>query len=338
MKRVKNRYSVDNHNRLIIKRNHKNLTADGRLGIDKNNRLFYWLNEPSAWRKTYALANKIVFTGNWRLNSNYDLELNLNETKDQFQGERLIIKGEIISIETDTLVFQVKSYDKQGLLHIQLLSLSGSWQADEYNRISFAVKKKTSPDVLTLEGTWQINKNQQIAYAYEKTDLKRKTKICNTLTFRSFWEINSSNRLTYILSRSSQSRFDFRVQAETPNLYPQEGIIKYCLGIGLREKSPTRFKIISLYGAWKFSRKLGLIFQMDYGQGEIHNLEFGADISLSQKDKITFSLKDKRGEPLGLEITFTHRFLEKLDAEAFLRLKETLKRESAIEAGIRIPF
>lgn len=335
---MKKRYAVDNTNLLIVKRNRENLLVNGKFSIDRNNQLIYWLNEPAPWRKTYNLPNKIVFAGNWRPNPNYDLELNLDETKDQFKGERLIIKGKIISADRDALVFEVKSYDKQGLLHIQLLNLSGSWQADEYNQITFAVKKKTAPDILTLEGIWQINKNQQIAYTYEKTDLKRKTKICNTLAFTGFWEINSSNRLTYILSRSSQSRFDFHFQAETPNLYPREGVIKYRLGIGISKERRSQTCVISLYGTWKFSRKLGLVFQMDYSQGEIHNLEFGTDISLSQKDKITFFLKNKRGEPLGLEITFTHRFLEKLDAEAFLRLKERLREESAIEAGIRIPF
>ncbi len=77
---------------------------------------------------------------------------------------------------------------------------------------------------------------------------------------------------------------------------------------------------------------------MDYGEGEVKQIEFSADISVNQRNEIIFSLKDRNGESLGLNITFTHRFLNKLDAEAFLRVKEILKKESAIEAGIRIPF
>lgn len=335
--KTKNRYTVDNFNHLVIKQKHKRLIADGRFLIDKDNRLIYWLNEPSPWRRQYDLPDKISFKGNWRLNPNYDLELNLVETKEQFEGDRLVLKGEIISADRDTMVLEIKSLDNQGLLHIQILKLAGSWQADEYNRISFVVKKKTLPDILTLEGIWQINQNQQIIHTYEKTDLKTKTKTSNTLTFEGFWQINSTNRLTYILSRSSESRFDFRVQIESPNLYPKEGVMKYRLGIGLREEKLPHTKIISLYGTWKFSRKAGLSFEMDYGQGKIQSIDFGTNIHLTKTDEVVFSLANKRKEPLGIYITFTHRFLKQHDAETFLRLKK-LQKESGIEAGVRIPF
>lgn len=340
----KNRFRVDDENRLVIKRGRESLIADGRFSIDKNNRLIYWLNEPVSWRRVYGLPGKIRFIGNWKLNPNSDLELILDETSTQNKGDCLVLKGEIISTDRDSLVFQMKGLSLKGtvperedLIQFYLLKLSGSWQVDEHNRISFTVKRKTEPDILVLEGKWQMNENQQITYAYEKTDLKRKTKSVNTLTFEGFWQINTSNRLTYILSCSSGSCFDFRVQAESPNLYPQQGVIKYRLGIGLKQKR-ERARIISLYGAWKFSRKLGLIFQMDYAQGRINNIEFQGDISVGRRNKINISLSNKRGEPLGLNIAFTHRFLKKLDAEAFLRLKEILQDKPAVEVGVRIPF
>lgn len=348
--RVRNRnsYKADNTNRLIIRREHKTLITDGRFSIDKNNRLIYWLNAPEPWRRQYNLPHKISFRGNWQLNPNYDLELILDRTKGQSEGEHLVLKGEIVSTDRDTLVFAVKSLDSRGQTHTQLLKLSGFWQTDEYNRISFSVKKKISPDILTLEGIWQVNKNQQIIYTYEKTDLKTKTKYVRTLTFSGFWQIDSTKRLTYILEHSSVSRFDFRVQLESPNLYPQEGIIKYRLGIGLKGLSPSKLirssakgtvptKIISLYGTWKFSRKAGLSFEMDYGSGKLKRIEFGADIYLNNKDEVTFSITNKRKEPLGIFITFTHKFLKRYTAETFLRLK-TSEKEKAVEAGLRIPF
>ena len=341
----KSRYFVDTSNRLVIKRNRKSLLTDGRFSIDKANRLIYWLNEPLAWRRQYDLPNKINFIGNWKLNPNYDLELNLQETPDQHKGDHLVLKGEIISTDRDTLAFEIITH-KQGLspkgtvpesTHIQLLKLTGSWQADAYNRISFLVKKKTSPDILTLGASWQLNPNQQIIYTYEKADLKTKTKTSQVITFEGFWQINSANKLTYILSHSSNSRFDFRVQIESPNIYPQEGVIKYRLGIGLRDDKTYQTKITSLYGTWKFNRKLGLLFQMDYGRGNIHNIEFGTNIHLTKKDEVIFALANKHNKPLGFRITFTHRFLKKLDAETFLRLKR-LQEEKTIETGISIPF
>jgi len=327
----------------------------GRFSIDKNNRLIYWLNEPAAWRRLYNLPSKVSFIGNWKLNSNYDLELNLDETKSQYKGERLILKGEIISTDRDTLAFEIITHEKglsptqlnrsstkgtvPAFSHIQLLKLTGSWQADEFNRIIFTIKKKALPDVITLEGSWQINKNQQITYIYEKTGLKTKTRISRILTFEGFWEISSNDRLTYILSQSTKSYFDFRVQIESPNLYPKEGLIKYRIGIGLAKDKPSRMKTICLYGSWKFSRKAGLTFQMDYGKGRFGDIEFGTNIYLNKKNEIIFFLTNKKKEPLGLNITFNHKFLKNSDAETFFRLKGLLdKKETVIETGVRIPF
>ncbi len=354
---MKYKYSLNNKNQLLIKRSEQkaSIPASGTFSVDKDNQLIYWLNEPASWRKKYNLPSKVTFTGNWRLNSNYDLELNLDETKSQYKGDRLILKGEIISTDRDTLAFEIITH-KQGLspselnqsnlkgtvpesTHIQLLKLSGSWQADEFNRITFMIKKKAAPDVITLKGAWQINKNQQIAYAYERTILKRKIRVSCALTFEGFWEINSANRLSYIISRSTASRFDFRVQMESPTLYPKKGLIKYRIGIGLRKDKPSQARLICLYGTWKFSRKVGLVFQMDYGKGMFKEIEFGTNFYFNKKDEIIFLLTNKRNEPLGFNINFTHRFLKNFDAEAFLRIKNIFdKRETAVEAGVRIPF
>lgn len=338
---MKYKYSLNNKNQLFIKtQKHKApIPVRGAFSLDKENRLIYWLNEPVSWRRKYNLPSKVSFTGNWRLNPNYDLELNLDETGSQYRQERLIFKGEIISSDRDALIFEIISQDNHGLDQIRLLKFSGSWQADEFNRIIFLIKKKTAPDVITFEGAWRINKNQQITYIYEKTDLKRKTRLSHAMTFEGFWEITNRERLTYILSRSSGSYFDFRVQIESPNLHPGEGLIKYRIGIGLRKDKPSQTRLIYLYGTWKFSHKAGLVFQMDYGKSRFRDIEFGTNFYLHKKDEIIFLLANKKNEPLGLSISFTHRFLKENDAETFLRLKDILHRkEAVIEAGVRIPF
>ena len=331
---MRTRYSVDTHNRLIIANGKKSVVLEGSFSTDETNRLIYQLNEAQSWRKQYALPPRIVFKGAWNLDANHDLTLILDKNKNQFQGDILTIKGNIISADSDILAFQMKSYDRDGLLHIQILKLNITLFADESNRLCFMIKK-LRPDILTLEGSWRINENQQIIYEYERTDLKTKTKISNTLIFRGFWQIGSANRLTYILKHSSGSRFDFRAQIETPTINPQKGVIKYRLGIGIRENKSAE-KIISLYGVWKFSRNLGLVFQMDYNKQGLESIEFATDVTF-QKNVVSFSLKNKEGEPLGITLTFTHRFLKGIDAEAFLRLK-ALGEESGIEAGLKIPF
>lgn len=335
---MKYRYSLNNDNLLIIKspKTRKPLMANGKLGIDKDNRLIYWLNEPSNWHRVYNLPKKLVFRGSWQLNKNYDLGLILDKTKRQVQDDILVIKGNIISVDKDVLAFEVKSYDTDGLLHVRILKLSITWLTDETNRLSFIVNKKP-PDILTLQGEWQVDDNQQITYAYEKIDLKRRTRISQELTFEGFWRITSGDRLTYILKRNSDSKFDFRAQMESPNINPEKGVIKYRLGIGVRKTRSTRNKVISLYGVWKFSRRLGLSFQMEYGSGRISKTEFIAVVTPTKKDELIFTLHNKIGELLGMSVIFTRRFLKALDAQTFLRLKKFVD-ESRVEAAVRIPF
>jgi hypothetical protein len=157
------------------------------------------------------------------------------------------------------------------------------------------------------------------------------------LVFEGFWQIDSANKLTYILKGSSGAKFNFRVYIESPNLYPKQGVIKYRLGIGLSQEAPAQEKVISLYGVWKFSRQLGLIFQMDYGCRQIKEIQFGATVSFNPQDEVVFALKSRSGEPLGMSITFGHKFLKQLDAEAFLRLKKSYG-ESRFDLGVCIPF
>jgi hypothetical protein len=337
---TKRRYSVDSENQLVItpSRAKGKIRLRGRFEVNKNNQLIYWLNEPVAWRRQNNLPSKINFKGNWQIDTNYDLELVFNETKDQQKGDSLVLKGEIISVDKDVLIFEVKRLDRKGLTHIQLIKLAGSWQADDCNRLTFTAQKTPAPDTLTFEGGWQINKNQQITYTYKKIQLKKKSKKSCTLVFEGFWQINQADRLTYILSNSTQSRFDFRAQIESPNLYPKEGEIKYRLGAGLRQERKTEDKIITLYGSWKLGKKCGISFVMDYEEGVRRSIEFETDFHLNKQDEVMFSLLSQNRKPLGLNITFTHKFLSKLDAEVFLRIRELIKKESAIEAGIRIPF
>jgi len=336
---MKNIYSINKNNQLLVSssRRKKPLVVDGEFSIDKKNRFVCWLNEPAAWRKKYNFPSKIVLEGNWRLNPNYDLELHLTESKGQFQEDILALEGEIISAEGDALVFELKARDKEGLSHLQILKLTGFWQADEFNRLIFKAEKKEAPDILVLGGAWQMNQNQQITYAYQKAGLKRGDKFSYTITFSGFWRITAIDRLTYIISEGTGSRFDFRVQLESPNVYPKEGVIKYRLGAGIKELKNDNSQVISLYGVWKFSRAVGLIFEMEYFKGEIHSLEFGAEVNFNRNNEIVFRLKNETDEDLGISLTFTHRFLKHLDAQIFLRLKAA-QEEKGVDVGVRIPF
>lgn len=331
------KYFVDADNRLVKKDGSKDTAINGSFSTDKNNRLIFWLNEPPAWRRKYGFRDKVVFTGNWKLNDNYDLELWTEQDKPDFLTEALILKGRIISIESDNLVFEIRSQNKAGLTQFRLLKLTGLWNADAQNQLCFLVSQKGSPDILTLGGSWQVNKNQQITYTYQRRELKRKTRQENTLTFLGYWQITEARQLSYALGSSSASSFDFRAALQTPNIYPKKGVIKYRLGAGLREERKEKTRIVSLFGAWKLSRGLGLSFEMEYAKGEIHALEFDTEITLDRANRVVFQLKGKRESDLGMSVIFTHEFIKQLDAKVFLRLKHSLK-ESGVDVGVTFPF
>ncbi len=335
----KPKYSVDENNNLSIENNGQKLLARGRFSTDKDNRLIYWLNEPLGWRRKYQLGKVFVFEGKWRLNANHDLEMQLDKSELWQEDAVLALKGDIVSSDKDKLVFQIKSKGQGNESQIYFLKLDGLWQADNNNCINFVVQKRKGPaDTLVFSGSWQVNPNHQVVYAYEKTNLKTKTKITRDLTFTGYWQIDNAKRLTYIFSSDSRSRFDFRAQIESPNLYPREGVIKYRLGMGAREsRKSSAPRTVYLYGTWKFSRKLGLYFEMDYANGNIQRVLCTIQLNLNAKDSLTFSLANSHKEPVGVNITFSHKFLKKLDAEAFLRL-QAWAGASKVETGLTIPF
>jgi hypothetical protein len=336
------KYSIDpNTNRLRIHRRDRLISPEGSFRINSENQLEYWLNAPSSWLIQNNLPGKITFIGTWKLTAQDDLQLSVDKASylpESLSGaSRITINGKIIAAEANKLVFEVHSRNDHGLGNIRLLKLSGSWGSDSANRISFAVTKRTAPDILTLSGNWSVNDNQQITYTLKKFDLVTKEKIRSTCEFSGYWQLSDKNRLAYIFSKGSLSRFNFKAQIETPNIYPKAGVIKYRLGTGVRQSKRGRPVIVCLYGEWRFSRNLRLSFNMEYEKGIYRSLDFGALVNVTRRDSLELQLLNESGIDTGIALTCTHRFLKELDAEVYLRMQR-LMNDSRVEAGVRIPF
>ncbi len=240
------------------------------------------------------------------------------------ESDALVIET-IQTIEGDTLLRRVSPGTK-----LRILKLKGTWHANDYNELCFEVTcRKGPPETYTFKGSWKLNNNQQIEYTSEDGR--------DRLIFKGYWNISLANRLVYFLEGSSTSRFEFKVHLESPSFYPKKGEIRYRIGVGIRQsRLSLPGQLLILYGEWNFGRNLGLSFQMDYGQGNIKSIEFGAEVTFGH-NKVIFTLKDDFGKPLGITLTMTHKFLKHLDAEVFLKLKSH-RKEQLIEAGITIPF
>lgn len=331
-KRTKFLPRISKNNQLLVKLPQKNKTKllRGQFKIDDKNRLIYLINEPSGWHRKYKISNKIIFEGKWELTSDHDLVLNLKK-EEGYRKRSLRLRGVILDLGKEFLLFQIKSKTSGEITRISHLKLKGVFSSDRFNRIIFEVGKKEKPDILIFRNTWQLNRSKQIIYNYEKLETKTK----HTLTFKGYWQIKDKNRLTYLLEGSNESGFDFHVNLETPNLYPATGKIKYRIGIGLKKRREE--KLIVLVGRWKFSRKWGLAFEIDYGDGRLKRIYFSSVLTLTQKDKLIFSLYNRDRKPLEMSITFKRNQLAKKDYEYFLRLKKE-RKISTLELGGKIRF
>jgi hypothetical protein len=241
------------------------------------------------------------------------------------------IRKRFIVAESNSLTIEtIQTESPSSRQRLRILKLKGTWRVNDYNELCFeATGRKGSPEKFIFKGSWKLNKNQQIEYTSDN--------LRDTLVFKGYWKFSSANRIVYFLEGSSTSRFEFKVQLESAEFYPKKGQIRYRIGLGIRQSRLTLpGQVLNFYGEWKFGRNLGLTFQMDYGQGKVKAIEFGAEVTFG-RDSIQFALKNEFGDPLGLTLTITHKFLKALDAKAFIRLKK-LHDEHSIEAGITIPF
>ncbi len=297
----------------------KLLPVNGKFSVDKNNNLIYLVVESKAWQRQHKIPKEIRFWGKWRLDDNCDLVLDLQDTGKQGKG-RLVLKGKILDCQKNYLLFQVKTKALGAKEVISFLKLRGFWQSDKYNRLTFEVTKKENPDTLTFKSLWSVNKNQKITYLLKKTNLATRRRVSQNLVFDGFWQINKKNRLKYVLAGSKSSFFDFKAYLQSNNLYPKKGAIKYRIGIGAKEQNKER--VVSLYGRWVFSRKLGLSFEMNQGSGKVNRIKFASTINLNKNNRIIFTLKDKDNKPLGATLTFKRNLLSFKDLEYFLQLKK----------------
>lgn len=306
----------------------------GLFITNKNNNLIYVLDQPARWRKEHDLPAKIKFTGTWQLDKNHNLVLKTEKTKN-YPKSTLTLYGKIEKVNSDYLSFRIKKTSLSDLSQKHLITLRGRWQADKFNRLTFEVKKKEKPDALRFKNIWEINKSNKITYIYEKTSLITKKKVEQSIQFDGFWQLVNKNKICYRLKKTNKSQFEFRAHLQTPNVYPKKGAIKYRVGIGLGKKREE--KTISLYGSWKFSRKLGLFFEVDYGRGQLKRYSFSAKVNLSKKDKITFSLLDSKGKPLGIRVNYQRKLFNNKDIEFFTKLSQKGK-EHKILSGIKLYF
>jgi len=331
------RFEIDPHNRLIIAETGKKTgvrrfrhTLTGQFKIDKNNSLSYHVKTPTP--QGAQIPHQVKLNGKWSLTDDHNLELTLNKWGRQTLGDKLTLQGRILDVRKNSLLFSVTTKTKENVQTTYILNLAGAWQADKHNRLTFRVKRERGRhDILTFQGAWEINKHHQIIYKYKKALLIRKQKQITVLVFKGYWDIKDKARLYYVIDKQSDSVFAFKTGVGVF----KDKYIKYKAHIGVTDKGKPRTRVITLCGAWKIKKGIGLTFEIEYENKKIQAIVFGADAELTSKDKISFKLRNERNKKIGGELELSHKIL-KGDGEAFLRfLKSKDETTVIVGAGFR---
>ena len=324
------RYEIDPHNRLTILGPNKFRTIiDGEFKLSSRNSLIYHVKKSD----NIDVPQQIKFRGNWSLDKEHNLIFTLNKWNNQCEGNKLVLESDLVSASGNELVFSIETKDsssEQGesslnsVTRSYILKFSGAWQADKYNRLSFNLEReKGESDALTLQGIWTINKQNEIIYSYIRTLTGTKEKIENSIALRGYWDISEKDRLIYILNEDIDSQFDLKVSFQKA----EKNFLRYTIGVGYAQKTDT----ITLSGKWKLDKNLGLLFEVEYADGCVKQIVFGADCKWNDDYSVELRLKNKTGEDLGIEVSLSKQLFQG-QGEAFVKAL-ACEEEFSIMAG-----
>ena len=329
------RYALDDEHRLLIQERDRATgvlrsirMVEGTLTIDRRNRLVY---EAAVARSTGGGPDPrtIVLDGTWSLTPDHQLALTLRET-DASERHTLTLNSAVTDASANTLMVSLRRSGRERIA--QQLALSGRWQADAHNRLTFLVAKADGDeDRLTLEGGWEVGRQHELRYRYQQHGLGRAREE-KTISFDGSWDITRANRLMYRVSGSDDSTFEFRASLQRPSLLARDGRIVYQVGVGIAGRR-RRWQQVTLFGTWKLNRDLSVSFEVPYAGGRVQAIRFEGQARLSARDRIAVALQSSERRPLGLTITFTRDLAP--DASMFLQLRRDVEERAAV-AGVRV--
>lgn len=278
---------------------------------------------------------KLVLEGKWSLSEGHDLQLNILGANSPYFGKTIIFRGNIEPPTGNKLGFRIRRSENISGLRATSIQLTGRWQADSNNRLSFrAAKSRGKYDILRIEGGWRVNKRNELLYRYSETALRTKTNKKITIIFKGHWDINK-NRLIYRMDGYPGSFFNFHAGIRSRSLIASDGLIKFAVGIKYSEKKTyhTLKRIITLYGTWKFEKNFSIGFELKYPSKDRYKIVFNIKEILSKGGSLTVSTEGPGNK--GLKVTFQKTFNN--DAELFIGLSK-IASEKRLTAGVRIKF
>lgn len=331
------RYAFDELNQLVIRDADQAVTpsrlVEGRVQIDRKNRLRYRARSaPGVGGRSGR--SEYVLDGAWTLSPTHQLGVVLHPSQ-AHEEEAVFLRGSLVDVKDDALVVSLWHKTREGEPATQRMALSGRWQADARNRLTFlAANADGSEDRLVFDGAWTVDERQQLLYRIEQPQSGRRRDPIQTLRFSGQWDVTSSSQLAYRVDGTDRSTLQFQAALQSPTLNAGEGRIAYQVGIQLSDGRTVARKVV-LFGAWKLNRDLSVSFEMPQVEGRRYALTFKGTYTWRSRNAVSVHLSTREGEPLGLAVTFSRSWTN--DKTVFLRL-ERLRDESRLLGGVQVRF
>lgn len=308
--------------------------VEGSVTTDRANRLVYEVE--SASDTDGEQPRRVILDGVWRLNARHELELRLSRTAASM-SRTIALRGALVHAGLNSLVFALRGQNDESFLRAPRLTLSGRWQADAHNRLTFLVDKANhATDRLTLQGGWTVGAHHELIYRYRQPDSTRPVGWPNdhTLTFAGAWDMPRANRLVYRLSGSADAALEFSASLQSRALQAREGRLVYQVGVRLAGRARHQQRV-SLFGTWKFHKRAAISFEVPYADGQVRAIYFEGTVTLGPRQHVAIALRTPAGEPLGLTLTLTRQMAQ--DAGLFVQVRQDGRARSVI-GGVRVRF
>jgi len=328
------RYEFDKLHRLIVRnsadRLHPVRVLEGRVTVDRRNRLVYRVNSTTPHDDSLRAGPRTVYLdGTWSLARDHTVVLALHE-RAAGRRQRLYLKGAIVEAKAHALTVALTRHELDAKRSAQQVTLSGRWQADAKNRLTFLVQKADgSDDRLVFQGGWAVGQRHELLYRYRRSRREQ-----HTVRFSGAWDLSEAGRLVYRVDGTTDSALTFRAALQSRSLNARDGRVAYQVGIGLAS-GRTLKRRVTLFGAWKLNRDLSVSFEIPYADGRREALRLRATFALGARQRITAQLLDRTGKPLGLSVVFSRKVFD--DAEVFVRVSGSGEEAEAL-AGVTVKF
>lgn len=300
-------------------------TAFPRASVDARNRVAIRSAAPSA---RVRLGRTTAVEGEWRLSRSHQLTFSARRTGAALP-EHALLKAVITGASGSHL--QAAWEHDAGASAGRQFRLSGRWQADASNRLTFLVEKASGgADRLVFDGGWEIGPHHELRYRQRRPDAGRRE---HWLTLDGAWDVAAKDRLAYRISGSPGSQLEFRASLQSRSLTARSGSMVYQLGIGAETGRVTRR--IELFGRWKLNRDLSVAFEIPYAGGRIGTMRFEGAWTFGPGRQVQVALAGRDGRPLGLSVTLSREVAP--DLQAFLQLRRQAG-ERAVVGGVTVRF